>query len=102
MDPLRLPTTHSVYWAWDDAERLWVHNSDDGAKYVWQRVDDAWQRQSWQIDYENRAQLLTFCGYADSEAGTELIPPPAILETMPYELVTGRMGEVLGMPCPSP
>ena len=36
--------TLNVYWCWDSSDRVWLYNSDDGAVYVWQILDDKWQR----------------------------------------------------------
>jgi hypothetical protein len=36
--------TLSVYWCWDNADRVWLYNSDDGRTYVWQSVDGQWLR----------------------------------------------------------
>lgn len=34
----------SVYWCWDDADRVWLYNSDDGKTHIWQMTDGQWQR----------------------------------------------------------
>jgi hypothetical protein len=30
---------HSVYWVWDDKDRVWLYNSDDGAVYVYEQMN---------------------------------------------------------------
>ena len=38
---------HNVYWVWDDQDRVWLYNSDDGGIYFYECLDDVWQRQRW-------------------------------------------------------
>ncbi|MEN6576435.1 MAG: hypothetical protein ABFD90_08835 [Phycisphaerales bacterium] len=38
---------HNVYWVWDDQDRVWLYNSDDGAEYFYERTDSAWRRSRW-------------------------------------------------------
>lgn len=37
----------SVYWAWDDQDRVWLFNSDDSAVYFWERTPQGWRRTRW-------------------------------------------------------
>jgi hypothetical protein len=51
--------TLNVYWCCDNADRVWLYNSDDGMIYVWQFIGGQWQR------------------FASAEAGS-LKPPPEL------------------------
>jgi len=37
----------NVYWVWDNRDRLWLYNSDDGHIYYWIRTSSAWQKAPW-------------------------------------------------------
>ncbi|MBN1149866.1 hypothetical protein JXA84_01450 [candidate division WOR-3 bacterium] len=30
------PARFNVYWTWDDSDRAWLYNSDDGCIYYWE------------------------------------------------------------------
>jgi hypothetical protein len=34
----------NVYWGWDDQDRVWVYNSDDGRIWRWELADDEWKK----------------------------------------------------------
>ncbi|MEM9904078.1 MAG: hypothetical protein AAF921_03525 [Cyanobacteria bacterium P01_D01_bin.44] len=36
-----------VYWLWDDTNRVWLYNSNNGAVYVWEETEQGWQKQRW-------------------------------------------------------
>lgn len=38
---------HNIYWVWDDQDRVWLYNSDDGAEYFYVRTDSTWSRSRW-------------------------------------------------------
>ncbi len=40
-------SSFNVYWYWDEEDRVWLYNSDDGRVYFWERVGDKWKRQKW-------------------------------------------------------
>ena len=38
----------NVYWAWDDRDRVWLKNSDDGRIHYWELDDkNSWRRYEW-------------------------------------------------------
>ena len=37
----------NVYWIWDQDDRVWLYNSDDGHVYFWERAQDAWLKHLW-------------------------------------------------------
>jgi hypothetical protein len=37
----------NVYWLWDDSDRLWLYNSDDGTVHFWELTRDDWQKHRW-------------------------------------------------------
>lgn len=37
----------SVYWAWDEQDRVWLFNSDDSAVYFWETTPQGWRRTRW-------------------------------------------------------
>jgi hypothetical protein len=37
----------SVYWTWDDQDRVWLYNSDDSAVYFWEKTPHGWRRIHW-------------------------------------------------------
>ncbi|MEN6428037.1 MAG: hypothetical protein ABFE13_22010 [Phycisphaerales bacterium] len=38
---------HNVYWVWDDQDRVWLYNSDNGAEYFYERTGLTWSRSRW-------------------------------------------------------
>ena len=47
----------NVYWYWDNNDRVWLKNSDNGKIYFWELDNTAkWQRTLW--DKETRASLV--------------------------------------------
>lgn len=55
----------SVYWAWDDENRVWLFNSDDSAVYFWEETPQGWQRTRW--------------GYGRKREIPRELTPPAVL-----------------------
>lgn len=39
-----MPGTLAIYWGWDEQGRVWVYNSDDGTKWVWERSPSGWKK----------------------------------------------------------
>ncbi len=39
----------NVYWSWDQQDRVWLRDSDDGAIYYWE-IDssDMWHKHRWE------------------------------------------------------
>jgi hypothetical protein len=37
----------NVYWAWDDADRVWLYNSDDSWVYFWEFDGTKWTKTRW-------------------------------------------------------
>ncbi|MHC4200085.1 MAG: hypothetical protein ACYSU0_08850 [Planctomycetota bacterium] len=42
-----LPGWFSVYWVWDDSDRVWLYNSDDGNVYFWENTGSGWRKHHW-------------------------------------------------------
>lgn len=38
---------HNVYWIWDERDRVWLYNSDDGAVYFYEQADTTWSKRRW-------------------------------------------------------
>lgn len=53
----------SIYWIWDEVDRVWLFDSDDGGVYVYDRADQTWKRSRWQ----------------DGGVGHEALSPPKAL-----------------------
>lgn len=34
----------SIYWGWDDQDRAWVYNSDDGRIWRWEQTSEGWKK----------------------------------------------------------
>ena len=34
----------NVYWGWDDQNRVWLYNSDDGAIWRWELTPEGWKK----------------------------------------------------------
>jgi hypothetical protein len=58
-DEQGFPARFNVYWAWDDAQGLWLYNTDDGTVWRYAEGPDGWARQPW-------------------ERGSTSLPPPEI------------------------
>ena len=39
--------TLSVYFTWDDQDRVWLYNSDNGCVYFYEQIDANWKKQEW-------------------------------------------------------
>lgn len=35
---------NSVYWRWDEANRIWLHNGDDGRLWFWEIQNGEWTK----------------------------------------------------------
>jgi len=42
------------YWAWDDADRAWLYNSDNGRVYFWEPDGTNWTKTYWGYGKTNR------------------------------------------------
>lgn len=40
----------NVYWIWDDANRVWLYNSDAGAVFYWEIQNGDWVKTQWGCD----------------------------------------------------
>lgn len=49
-DPEGFFARFNVYWVWDEDNRVWLYNSDDGWIYYWQRMGNEWQKHRWNPD----------------------------------------------------
>jgi hypothetical protein len=38
---------HTVYWVWDEQDRVWLFNSDDGSVYFYEEADATWSKGKW-------------------------------------------------------
>ena len=47
-DPQGFPARFNVYWGWDDQQRLWLYNSDDGRVWIYAQGPQGWARQEWE------------------------------------------------------
>lgn len=56
----------NTYWCWDDSERLWLYNSDDGCVHYWERRGPTWSH----VELGHSGDLAT---------STTLNPPEALL-----------------------
>lgn len=61
------PAQFNVYWMWDQADRVWFYNSDDGKVYCWLMEGNQWFRILWGAGRKN------LCGL-DMEPPEELYP----------------------------
>jgi hypothetical protein len=34
----------SAYWIWDDQDRVWLYNSDDGRVFCWEKQGKRWKK----------------------------------------------------------
>lgn len=46
-DPEGFYARFNVYWVWDNNNRVWLYNSDDGWIYFWEMKNQGWQKQRW-------------------------------------------------------
>jgi hypothetical protein len=44
----------NVYWMWDDADRAWLYNSDDGRVWFWEQTGTNWIKTYWGYGDTNR------------------------------------------------
>jgi hypothetical protein len=44
----------NVYWVWDDADRVWLYNSDNSHVYFWELQDGVWSKQDWGASRERQ------------------------------------------------
>ena len=50
-DDSRFVGNLNVYWCWDDHDRVWLENSDDGRTYYWELDEqNRWRRYQWEPD----------------------------------------------------
>lgn len=40
----RMVGSLNVYWGWDDQDRVWLYNSDDGRIWRWESAADGWRK----------------------------------------------------------
>jgi len=53
-DDSRFVGNLNVYWNWDNQDRVWLRNSDDGAVYYWEAdITNGWQRHRWDWNENN-------------------------------------------------
>lgn len=45
----------NVYWVWDNADRLWLYNSDNGFVYYWMATPKGWTKVCWGAGHEQRS-----------------------------------------------
>ena len=38
------PARFNVYWDWDNKNRIWLKNSDDGFVYYWELKNEGWNK----------------------------------------------------------
>ena len=57
----------NVYWCWDESERLWVYNSDDGQLHYWQHDDSTWKH----VEMGSTSDVLSSSG---SKPPADLLP----------------------------
>jgi len=56
-DDSRFVGNLNVFWCWDDQDRVWLKNSDDGLIYYWEADESGtWRRYRW--EQNNRMALL--------------------------------------------
>jgi len=55
----------NVYWLWDDSDRLWLYNSDNGKFYFWELTDGNWEKQEWSYKWAR-------------ENGRDITPPAGL------------------------
>ena len=44
----------NAYWAWDDSDRAWLYNSDDGRVYFWELDGANWNKTYWGYGKDHR------------------------------------------------
>ncbi len=47
-DSLGFPARFNVYWGWDDQQRLWLYNTDDGLVWIYAAGPEGWARSAWE------------------------------------------------------
>jgi hypothetical protein len=58
-DEQGFPARFNVYWGWDDSQRLWLYNTDDGLVWIYAQGPAGWAREPW-------------------ERGSALVPPAEV------------------------
>ena len=49
--------TLSVYWLWDDNDRVWLYNSDDGLVWFWELNGENWVKTNWgKINFNGKGE----------------------------------------------
>ncbi|NQT30527.1 MAG: hypothetical protein HQ596_08135 [Candidatus Saganbacteria bacterium] len=46
-DEVGFPARFNVYWCWDENDRVWLHNSDNGKVYYFENVGGKWLKKYW-------------------------------------------------------
>jgi hypothetical protein len=49
------PGQFNVHWMWDDQDRVWLYDSDDGSVYFYELTEGKWKKESW--GYGNTRQI---------------------------------------------
>ena len=44
----------NAYWAWDDSDRAWLYNSDNGRVYFWEFDGTNWIKTYWGYGKDHR------------------------------------------------
>lgn len=64
-----------IYWHWDDANRLWIYNSDDGSVHFAAFTDGEWRLRRWGYGHQRSAGSPS-----DFDPPAQLYPPYATRE----------------------
>lgn len=56
------------YWSWDDADRVWLFNSDTGEVLFWEKTEEGWKKERW-------GMITTRQIEREIEPPSELYPP---------------------------
>jgi hypothetical protein len=62
--------TLMVYWCWDQEDRVWLYNSDDGKVWYWERKEGMWLKTLWGRRDEKHAE-------SQPQPPSEVFPPYA-------------------------
>ncbi len=59
VDQQGFPARFNIYWDWDQQDRFWIYNTDDGAVWVYRRAAEGWGRTCWEqgLDFEPPASI---------------------------------------------
>ena len=66
-DDSEFPGRFNVYWTWDNADRVWLQNSDNGYTYYW-KLDDENHWRRYQCNQGNPESLP--CSLSPIKLGT--------------------------------